>query len=614
MTVSTREQPSTGAAVDKRPVTVSESRGSPPPDDAGSGNALATSVLVVALGGFAVAIAYALSRAEAPGATALYWGGQALIILPVALRVLSPSADARERMALLLAMAAVQSLLAWCYSPDQFRFPDELQHVRTATDILRSHHLFTPNSYLEVSPGFPGMEEVTTAVALLTGMSLFHAGVVTVSAVHLALPICLFLLYRELTNDTRIAGIATLIYTTAPHYAYFNALFVYSAVALPFLVLAVRAALRSYQRKKSALWIAFPFLPMMLTHHLTAFVGIVVLAAVAIIVGLSPRGRSIGLRLAGMTVGLSVATILWTAHRSPSTFSYLAGPIHDVLSSVTRSGDSEHPKLIAYGVPHWESLVAMSAAGITAACVLGGIALVSRQDASRFVRLAAILGLTYPALLVVRIVAPTGPELATRGLTYGMLLAAFPAATALVRLWPLHGSGMRAASAMAITATLAVGAIVTGLPPSWERLPGRFHVAAFESGIDRHVTAGGAWAHDNWLPYQRVACDFSLCSMFAGYSHATVSTAASPMYYATSMAVFDQSLRDLTSDYVAVDQRWTRQTPVTGRYFFRDVLEGEHTWPLAPSLFVKFDRNPRIDRLYDNGPIQLYDTRKVWGG
>jgi hypothetical protein len=572
-------------------------------------------VIVVALGGLVVAIAYALSRAGAPGAIALYWVGQALIVLPVALRVLSPSADARERMALLLAMAAVQSLLVWCYSPDQFRFPDELQHVRTAADILRTHHLFHPNSYLEVSPGFPGMEEITTALVLLTGMSLFHAGVLTASVVHLALPICLFLLYRELTNNARIAGIATLIYTTAPHYAYFNALFVYSAVALPFLVLTLRYAVRSYQRRKSALCIALPFVPMMYTHHLTAFVGLAFLAAVTIIVGLSPGGRSIGLRLACTTVGLALApTILWTGRRSPSTFSYLEGPVRDVVSSVTHPGGSEHAQAIGYAAPHWESLVAMSAAGMTAVCVLGGIALVWRQEASRFARLVSILGLIYPALLVVRIVAPNGPELATRALTYGMLLAAFPAAVALIRLWPSPGSRFRTVCATAIVATLAVGAIVMGLPPSWERLPGRFRVAAFESGIDRNVTTAGKWAHDNWSPYQRVACDFSTCSMLAGYARATVSTAASPVYYATSMAVLDQRLRVLTSDYVAVDQRWTRQTPATGRYFFRDVLEGAHTRPLAASLLVKFDTNPRIDRLYDNGPIQLYDTRKVWGG
>jgi hypothetical protein len=459
------------------------------------------------------------------------------------------------------------------------------------------------------------MEEVTTALVLLTGMSLFHAGLLIASVVHLALPICLFLLYRELTNNARIAGIATLIYTTAPHYAYFNALFVYSAVALPFLVLTLRYAVRSYQRKKSALCIALPFVPMMYTHHLTAFVSLAFLAAVAIIVGLSPGGRSIGLRLACTTVGLALApTILWTGRRSPSTFSYLEGPAREVVSSVIHPGGAEHSPPVASAAPHWESLLAMSAAGITAMCVLGGIALVWRQEASRLVRLVTILGLTYPALLVIRILAPNGPELATRALTYGMLLAAFPTAVTLVRLWPSHGSAARAAFVTAIVVTLAMGAIVTGLPPSWERLPGRFHVAAFESGIDRHVAAAAEWAQDSWAPYQSVACDFSMCSMLAGHAHANISTAASPMYYATSTALLDHRLSVLTSDYVAVDQRWTRQTPVTGRYFFHDVLEGAHTRPLAASLLVKFDDNPRIDRVYDNGPTRLYDTRNVWGG
>jgi len=638
MTVSTYEPLSAETVIQRFPVTASEPVVNARSSDRNSSSTLVTSVLVVALGGFAVAIAYALNRASVPGATAVYWVGQALIVLPVALRVLSPSTDTGERMALLLAMATVQSLLAWCYSPDQFRFPDELQHVRTAADILRTHHLFQPNSYLAVSPGFPGMEEVTSAIVLLTGLSLFHAGLVTASVAHMALPICVFLLYREMTKDDRVAAVATLIYSTAPHYGYFNTLFVYGAVALPFLVLTVRAAVRSYQRDKSVAWIALPFVPMTLTHHLTAFAGVALLVAVTAVVGLSRGGRPIALRLAGATLVLALLMIAWVADRSPSTFSYLASPFHGILSGIIHPGSSgsshqlgaplhgvlsgitdpagpgnAHP--LANLAPQWESRVAIVAAGITAVCVMCGIGLVWRRPkASHFIRLMTLLGLAYPALLVVRIVAPGGPELATRALTYGMLLAGVPAAVALTRLWPARRYGPRAAIATALVATLAVSSIVTGLPASWERLPGRFHVAAFESGVDRHVATAGSWAREHWPPNERTACDFSTCSVFAGYARATVSYAASPAYYATTRAEFDQQLSVLTSAYVAVDRRWTRETPLTGRYFLRDILEGTHTRPLAASILMKFDRNPLIDRVYDSGAIQLFDTRNVWGG
>src|SRR3712207_8772499 len=33
-----------------------------------------------------------------------------------------------------------QSFLKWAYSPDQFRFSDELQHLRTLQDILSTDH------------------------------------------------------------------------------------------------------------------------------------------------------------------------------------------------------------------------------------------------------------------------------------------------------------------------------------------------------------------------------------------------------------------------------------------------------------------------------------------
>ena len=50
------------------------------------------------------------------------------------------------------------------YSPDQFRFLDEFQHVQTAQTILTTHHLFHVNTSLPVSPQYPGLEIITSAV------------------------------------------------------------------------------------------------------------------------------------------------------------------------------------------------------------------------------------------------------------------------------------------------------------------------------------------------------------------------------------------------------------------------------------------------------------------
>jgi hypothetical protein len=571
-------------------------------------------VVLVALGGLLVALAYACNRTGRWGATELYWIGQALIVVPVGVRVLSPGGDLRERVLLLVSMAAVQSMLAWAYSPDQFRFPDELQHFRTATDILTTHHLFTPNSYLAVSPGFPGMEEVAVALVQLTGMSLFAAGVVTASAAHVILPVCVVLLFQAWTRNPRISASAAFVYALAPHYAYFNTLFVYSAVALPFLVLAVRAAIRSRRDGASPLVVVAAFVPVIITHHLTAFAGVALLLAFACLVLVSERGGRAGWRLLAAAIYCGALTVAWTALRSPDTFDYLGGPVREVIDGITRSGGGSKTTPLPPSAPPWESLAAMLAVATTAGMVLAGVILVFRLAPDRFLRLSSLLGLSYFGLLLVRLVASDGAELATRAMTYGMLLSALPVAVCLTALWTRSASRLRAAAAVAAAGVVAVGAVVMGLPPSWERLPGHFQVAAYESGVDRQVAAMGTWAADTLPPDQRVACDFSDCSMMGGYAHARISTSASAMFYAPSGQGFVTALSVLTTDYAVVDRRWTTRTPVTGRYFFRDVQEGKHKRPLQPSLLAKFDAQAAIDRVYDNGAIQVYDTRKVWNG
>jgi len=625
-----------------------------------------TLVLLIAAGALLVAIAYDLGRHHVAGATAFYWAGQSLILLTPAWANLSRSTDLRSRLFTLAAAAAAQSLLTWCYSPDQFRYGDELQHLLTTQGILTTHHLYSPNPILPVSSSFPGLEIVTAALTQLTGLSPFHAGVIVASACHIVLPVAVFLLFRELigdappppaivgeprlaaiaafvylkrsgdsadriagqdssrsqrvrsreligdpppqgvTGELRLAGIAAFVYSLNPHYSYYDTLFVYGVPAITLLVLVLRAAISNWRRDTSPLWIVAAFAPLAVTHHVSAFASIVILLAFALAIALS-GGLRRGLFLMAISFLLVDDLIAWTDVRGPTTFSYLWDPIKSSFSIATSSKSAVTTNLST--APTWEHYAGEASALALVLLVLLGIVLTWKLSRDRLPRLLALLGLVYIGILAVRLRSSDGPELSARALTYAMLLIALPVARAMAWLWSAKRSFWLRSAVVAAVPLLLVGAVVTGLPPAWERIPGSFRIASDESGIDARVTRVTDWAATTLPPNQRVACDASVCSMLGARARAIPSTSAAPLYYARSVGALNRGLNRLAIAYIEVDSRMTTQIPILGGYFVNDTRVHPH--PISASLLDKFDRDSLLDRVYDDGDIRVYYAGRI---
>ena len=584
------------------------------PDHASSASSRAApAFLIMCVGALLVCLAYQAGRGAQPGAEARYWVGQAAILVPVMVRVLGPRTPTSERVALLLGWAALQSFLAWAYSPDQFRFPDELQHLRTADDVLRTDRLFTANSYLEVSPGFPGMEIATAALRDLTGMSVFHAGVLVVSICHTVVPVLVFGLVRELVGAPRLAAVAAVVYGTAPHNAYYNTLFVYGAVALPFFLLTIWAALRSRRLERTALAALPPFVVVVITHHLTAAMTVATLLMCTVVFGLARVSSGRVVRLLLVTLAAGGVAVSWTAAVASSTFSYLGPPVRTVVRALRGGTPNLRSTAPAdeFAPPIWETLTSLAGAGVTLLLVVIGVVALWRSAVPTVVKWFSLTSIAYPLTLAVRVLAPDGAELATRGLTYVMLFAAVPAAAALTWMWRAGRRSVSVAVTVVTVATMLAGSVTAGLPPWWERVPRGFFVGGYESGIDTSVRAAGRWAERETAPGSRAICDLGVCSVVASYARATVSTEASEPFYAAPQEL-PAVLGNLSLDYLYIDRRMTQQLPVLGIYFHRDVREGEHLTPFDPGLLTKFDTTPGVDRVYDNGFIQAYDTRRGW--
>ena len=235
---------------------------------------LPNAVLVVATGILLVALAYARARESLGFAAPLFWAGQILIFAFVVFRVLNPSTSPRDREFLVLLYAGAQSMIRWAYSPVMFQWFDELQHLRSLLNILATHHLFHTNYSLPISPRYPGMENVAAELAQVSSASPFVAGVVIASFSHLLLVAAILLLFREVSQSSRVACIGVMLYMLSPQLHYFDTSFIYENVALPFLALSIFFSIRfaTHQRRRyqSFAGLLACVVIIVMTHHLTA--------------------------------------------------------------------------------------------------------------------------------------------------------------------------------------------------------------------------------------------------------------------------------------------------------------------------------------------------------
>ncbi len=599
-----------------------------PPARAG----LMLAILASAAGVLVVSLAYAAGRDGHSWAAVAYWGGHLLTFIPLAAYVLSP--NTRSKWAAVVALALFQSLATWMYSPLTFKFPDELLHRHTAIDILQQQSLFHANPSLPVSPRFPGLEEITTSLMAITGLSLFTAGQIVAGLAHVALVAGVFVLLRRITGDEWVAGVAALIFAMSPHDQFFNGLWVYEAPALVFMVVALIAATR-WGSVPGLITAVICLAAVTVTHHVTAAVTALMLLALGAGVALQGGLRAGGRRLLALGAVGAVMVASWVIFVAPATYQYLSGPVGDVLSGFLRAGSVSgkeavggtdvSPAITAATVVGSVTMAALVTAGAFAAWRRGRDA-VTRTFAflgpgsfgirDALTRTFAILGLGFFGIIGIRFLASDGAELAGRLLTYEYLFACVAAALALTALWKRRG-GLTAALGLVAVVLVFVGNTTSGWPAPYEFVPGKFRVDAFESGVDPAGVRAARWVAANLPPNAKVACDWTACSLVNGYGPQSAYADVPGIFYSRS---FDRRTRRLLSergiDFVLVDRRITSQLPVRPsghEYFDHETAAQEAMAPLPPWALDKFDRDPRVDRVYDGGPLVVYDMRRLLG-
>lgn len=584
--------------------------------------------LLSSAGTLTVAAAYAAGREGWPYLSALYWPGQLLVYIPIALRAYSPRLTRpAEGFALLLLLFIQQTLLFRMYSPLALKFPDELQHWRGTVNVIQSGTLDQANYSLPVAVHYPGLEALGGALSASTGLSVTATAFIVAALLHLLVVCALYVLFLRIRADWRVATLGCVIYAANPHYMVFDAMYLYESLALPFLLLTVWALrLLRLPGRAAGRWVVLLIAIGMVTvsHHITSFVMVALLGGLAAAGLCRPRPRREWRPVAVWLVA-TAAVLAWVLLVARDVIGYLAptvaqlgdnatGLLHGHLGGTTPGGT-------AVAEPLDERLATIGALGILVFLVVRGSRSLWPERHAEPWTLPLIGG----ALLIfaaggLRLVASDGAELSGRASTFIYLPVALVAAVALrdIRRRGLdqHDTGRRGLALLAgaapgvAAAVILTGGVAGGWPPSWDRLPGPYLAAGYERSEDPQGIAAAEWTLRALGPGHRWAEDLTAYTLLATVGDQNTVRDVAAMFDGRGPDVAARTLeRREDIQFLAVDLRDSAQLPASGAYFPIDPNLGRYSSPLPRTDLTAPDRVVGVSRIYDSGDIRLYDLR-----
>lgn len=578
--------------------------------------------LLAATGVVVVAAAYTGGRLGfivSPWGNRVYWLGQALIVVPVTIRMLSRRALTEiEIVTLTVVLTVTEYLSKVCYSPAAFTFADELQHWRGTVNLLHTGNPLSVNYALPISPYYPGLEEATSALISVTGLSVFVAGLVVAGVAHLLFICLLYMIFRDVGRSSRIAGIAVLFYSSNEGFPFFDSMFAYETLAMAFLGLALLAAWRlvapgAVGGRGGWFTIAvMSIIATVVTHHVTSYilVGTLVLITLASLVTGDHRRAAWP---AVLTLISLVAVAGWVVFSAPETIGYLEPVADEVLGGIRAviTGTHSNAPPVSKGPLGNQILAGAAVLTLSALLPVALWRIWSRGRHQPWAVAMAIGSLSWYGIVAVRLVIADGNELAGRAAPFAFVPAALIAAAAVARL--VSVSSRRQSSAIVAGAIVGVlvllfDGLANSWPPYWERLPGSYQVDGSERSVGPEEVAAASWALAALGPGNRFAADFSNSVILGSYGDQNPVNDDAYLYVSNSYTRSDgEKVRTQAISYVLVDRRLSSALPASGQYFADDSEAGRYTHPLALAGLTKFDHVPGVGRLYDSGNIVIYD-------
>lgn len=571
----------------------------------------------------------------------LYWIGIIAIVFPAVVRLTWPRVSRQERLVLTLIAGLGLYGVKILHSPLHFSQFDEFLHWATALNIMEDKRLFSTNSLLPISPLYPGLEIVTTALSNLSGLSLVTCGILVIGVSRAVFLTTLFLIAEAVSGSSRVAGLACAIFMSTSTFAMFQAQFAYESFAFAFMALSVLAAIRLMnENQRSGLHLAacivFPA-ALAVTHHITSYFGTCVLAGFAVLTLLRD-----GLSRQGLLVGIAAAIALiidvaWYGFTGGSGSSYL-GPtleagIEEFFAFISSPAGGRTPFVGEDSVQQamWQKLTAMASVALLCAGLATGffrslnlaggrIGLLRKGvkvtwDNNGLV-LITLLTLAFPFSILFRFTR-SGWEIGDRLGSYTSLGTCIVAAIAVAGLWLGSSPGrLRANLVASLLGIMLLGGVILGWGPNAINYP--YKVSAGAQSIEPLGISAAQWTN-RWLgPGQRFITDTSNRVLLATFGRQIPITSLEGGIDTASVIVAEvlgadelNAIKETMADYVMIDLRLTTALPVFRSYFEAGEATEIHSTPPEPAALLKFGRLKGVSRPFDNGVTMIFDVRPL---
>jgi hypothetical protein len=588
--------------------------------------------LLGSVGLLVVALAFTSSLAGAAWAELIYWIGLLLVILPVSYRLVGEGASRQERIGLIVFIGLGLYLVKVMHSPYMLTYSDELLHFHNADSILQSGKLFGENSILPVSARYPGLEIVTTALATLSGLSIYTVGLVVIGVARLVIVLALFLFFEQVSHSGRVAGLAVLIYAANPNFLYWSAQFSYESLSLPLGALLLFALARRERIKDNHLQHGLTVLILALTaaivvtHHVTSYVLIVFLLAISVFNSIwhrfQKREHTNTWTLALIALALTLSWLVFVAN---PTIRYLSQIFKLAFTSVIQllAGEAVGRLLFTSptGVeaPLWERLVGIGSVLLTLlGILLGLLALWRRKRFDPLVVVLAGAALLYFGILGLRFTG-AGWEIANRASEFLFIGIAFVVGFGFVVLRLNRPRNHFIPFVfMGYAAILFTGGVIAGWIPSL-RLAQPLQVYVNGATLQPEGLEAAHWMLERLGPDNEIAAPPSDALMMLAYGkqYSLTGRIYSILELLTEPHDLEWQtdvLQKMQIHYMLIDRRRISWDGMRGLYFDRggDISQdGDQFFPVE--VTTQFDRQKNVPRIFDSGDLVIYDVGDLSG-
>jgi hypothetical protein len=589
---------------------------------------------------FIASLAAEANRQGADWASLLFYVSVAVFILPVASRIVLADVSRWERLSLVLLAAIGLFLIRIIHEPAYFVDHDAFLHWATANDILKTGHLFKPNPLLPISPVYPGLEIVVTALTELSGLPLFLAAQLFMFIIRLVFICALFLFYEHVSNSSRIAAIAVLIYMGASSFVFFDTMFSYGSLALVFMAIAFLVDIKTERTAgyRAVIFIAIPILAALaVTHHLTSFLTSLILASFAALEIIRFSSSRSLFRILIIPIAAMAFTIGWSNLIGNPSEAYLGPVFGNAIDEAMRFLSFEGGRLPFVAedgtvAPAWQRITTMLsvlliciglATSFFRALARAGVPVLLGKLPRRwraFIewrndRLVALtlVAFAYPLSIVLRMTR-AGWEVGNRIGPFAFLGVGIVIAIGIATYW--QGDSKNRARAALLGTAIAVAVIAGIFSGSGNYILGsaRYRVSADSASVEPMAISASEWTR-KWLGTgHRFFSDRTNRLLLATYGGQQVITTLYDRYDLGSVEFARKigpgellAIRETTVDYFLLDMRLTEQLPLMGFYFDPGPVYRE---PPDPAVLFKFNKLAGVSRVFDNGYISIVDVAR----